>query len=184
MTLEQIYYIAEITAVVGILISLVLVIVQLRHAQEQLRENTRATKINTELGVSALTAEMQKMIIENQPMREALIKARNNDKDMTQQERALYYTYAHMVANAASVNVATHKVKGTIEDITRYHGAATSNALNCDLGRIWVTRNRGMFGDNFAAFLEGMVGLGPLVQPMPPDTFTPPKRYDLVEGAA
>ncbi|MGB1088628.1 MAG: hypothetical protein ACPG06_09670, partial [Alphaproteobacteria bacterium] len=76
MTLEQIYYIAEITAVVGILISLVLVIVQLRHAQEQLRENTRATKINTELGVSALTAEMQKMIIENQPMREALIKAR------------------------------------------------------------------------------------------------------------
>lgn len=182
MTLEQIYYIAEIFAVVGILISLVLVLVQLRQTQDQIRENTRATKINTELAVSNFGAEMQVMLIENPMMMDAAIKARNNDPDMTPRERALYYTYLNMIVNTAFFSVSAYWFDGHIANNIHYRVAQASKAIDCDLGRKWLMRNRDMFDSDFSRWLDGIAGLGPLVEPLPPGNFPPPKRHDVQEG--
>ncbi len=182
MTLEQIYYIAEIIAVVGILISLVLVLIQLRQAQQQLRENALAMKLNSEIEIAHIVNEGSKLLVETPGLATILQKARRDHDDMTKDERETYYAYLHMLTNMIYLSVTTYKMETSLDDVIRYHAALASHNFNCALGRQWLIRNRGMFADDFAAFMNGLAGLGPLVPPLPPDNFPPPERHDLIEG--
>lgn len=120
MTLEQIYYIAEIVAVVGIMVSVVLVLIQLRQTPKQLEKNQVATELANELNVSQNVHDIFLKLVEDEELRRVLRKGRQAEERLTGEEVGLYSAFAFaatfiaLASNMAWVNgMATDEMKSS-----------------------------------------------------------------------
>jgi len=182
MTLEEIYYIAEIVAVGGILISLLLVLVQLRQTHKQLRKTQLATELANEFNVSQSVHSTFMKLVEDAELRAVIRKARLENEPLSGEEEGLYSafvfvsTYQAQASNLAWINgMATDEMNAS-------HSASVSDLLNCDQGRKWLRRNENHFDSEFRKLLKGLAGLGPVVAPGFPEGYPLPERHDLKQN--
>lgn len=182
MTLEQIYYIAEIVAVVGILISLVLVLVQLRQTQNQLEKTQVSTEFSVELAIGTAVHNSFSALVESAELRAVLRKARLGKELLSGPERGLYSAYLFVFLMPAQTSYLAVIRGVAIDDIFASNTAIVCDVVNCDEGRAWVLRNETRFDPKFRAALKGLAGLGPIAPPGLPEGYPLPERHDLIEG--
>lgn len=182
MTLEQIYYITQIIAVIGLLVSVILVLMQLRQTQKQLEKTQLATELANEFNVSQNVLGTFLPIVESQELRAVLRKAKLEQEPLTGKEKGLYSSFAFGALYPAQASMLAWRRGLATAELNASHMASVCDMLNSSEGRKWVLRNGNRFDPAFRDVLLGVSGLGPIMPPGLPEGYPLPERHDLKEG--
>lgn len=182
MTLEQIYYITQIIAVIGLLVSVILVLVQLRQTQRQLEKTQLSTELANEFNVAQTVHSTFQMLVEDEQLREVVRKAMRGREPLTGKERGLYSAFVYTSTYQAQASMMAWRKGMATDELNSSHAASVSDLLNCDEGRGWLQRNETRFEPEYRALLKGLAGLGPVGAPGLPEGYPLPERHDLETG--
>ena len=165
MSLESINVIAQIAASTAVVVSLILVMLQLRQNTEQLKKSQQADYVAFEGQGAERTHTLMLAIATDETLTEIVARGRKGLSNLTETERQRFGYYLMAAIYHMQFAYLSYRQGASNDDIWRGHAGMLAPLMRSPGVREWWQQRRLLFLPTFRPFLDGLAGDGPLMPP-------------------
>ncbi len=163
--LEQIYYIAEIIAVGLIFGSLLFVGLQMRQNTEQLKENQMSNLLAIETATAQMHQNLTLQVADNGELAEILMRGSGDLGALDGTELVRVSILLGGIMSVTQVGYLHYQEGQQVDEIWQSQAASIMTFIGRPGGIMWWQFTRNNYAPAFRAWVDGLVGMGPLQPP-------------------